>query len=215
MWDQYVIDTVNSGLFCGNNMQQVAAANPNNSQSPVLAQLGQLTVKSANDLIAKWNAYRNLSAEAIVVNASDILQNQQQVVLDAGRQRQSMLANRGGSGGPISCGPVLVWQDANGDLVEAVTSPDPSIQARVIANIEGLGILGSGVLQLFVDSTASGLQAAGSAAQWVAQQGKKIVETTTSYLPWIIASVAVIGAAGVALVYAPEIKGALAVKRAA
>jgi hypothetical protein len=215
MWDQYVLDTVSSGLYCGNNMQQVAAANPNNSQSPLLSQLGQTVVQNANDLLAKWNAYTGMSSAAILVNASDILQNEQQVVLEAGTQRQEMLANRGGSGGPISCGPVLIYQDANGNLFEAATSPDPSIQARVIANIEGLGILGSGLLQIFIDASASGIQSAGSAAKWIAQQGKTLIETTTGYLPWIIAGVAVIGAAGVALVYAPEIKGAFAAKRAA
>jgi hypothetical protein len=214
MWDQYVLDTVRAGLYCGNNMQQAAAALPNNSQSPLLAQLGQLIVKGANDLLSKWNAFTGMSTEAILVNASDILQNEQQVVLEAGTERQRMLANRGGSGGPISCGPILVYQDANGNLVEAATSPDPSVQAQVIANIEGLGILGSGLLHLFVDAGAAGLQSAGSAAKWIAQQGKTLVETTTSYLPWIVAGVAVTGAAVVALVYAPEIKGAFAVRHA-
>jgi hypothetical protein len=213
MWNQYVLDTVSAGQYCGGLMQQVASANPSNSQSTLLAQLGSTTVTAANDLLSKWNGYNNLSSEAIVVNASVILQNEQQVVLDAGRQRQSMLADRGGSGGPISCGPVLVYQDSSGNIITAAIAPDPNTQAQVVAGIEGLGILGSGLLQILVDSTTSGLQTAGSAAQWIAQQGKTLIETTTSYLPWVLGSVAVIGAAGVALVYAPEIKGALATRK--
>jgi hypothetical protein len=192
MWDQYVLDTCRAAIDCGQAMQQIASQNPQNSESATVAQLGASFVQSGNDLLAKWNVYAGQSASSVVVNGADILQNEQQVVLEAGQLRGSLLA------GPVSCGPVLSYHDANGNVVQVVAGPDASTQTQVIARIEGLGILGSGILQILLQTAAGTLRQAGSATEWAA----KLAGGTASWLlsPWTWGIAATILVGSVALI---------------
>jgi hypothetical protein len=207
MWDQYVLDTVRVCYDCSQAFANVAAQQPDAATQQQLQQLSTLYKQDGDNILAAWNVWANVSDATIVLQGADVLQQEQQVVITAGHQRELLTTST------ITC--ALTYHDAAGNVVNAIPGADPNMQAQLIARIEGLGILGSGILQVFVESTAAGLKTVGSAAQWLAQQGKQLVETTTSSLPWIIAGIAVIGAAGVALIYAPEIKLALRAKRKA
>jgi hypothetical protein len=207
MWEQYVFDTVRVCYDCSQAFANVAAEQTDPNTKQQLQQLSTLYKQDGDNILAAWNVWANTSDATIVLQGSTILQQEQQVVVIAGKQREQLTT------GTVTC--ALTYHDAQGNVVTAIGGADPNTQAQIIARIEGLGILGEGVLQVFAESTAAGLQTVGSAGQWIAQQGKTLVETTTSKLPWIIAGVAAIGVTGVALVYAPEIKAALAVKKKA
>lgn len=203
MWDQYVLDSVRSGLSCALSMN-ATAANQQDPQTKSNLQGQALAIQTqANDVLSEWNLYAgaNYNDAFFVMEGAQILQTFQQTVLDAGQLRQNITT------GPLTC--QLIYP-VNGQRVQAVGGPDPSLQAQIIARIEGLGILGQGVLQILLGTTSNGLQAAGSAAQWLGKQAKKAVEAAFSPWPWIIATV--LGGTAVAIIYAPEIKTALKAK---
>jgi hypothetical protein len=200
MWDQYVLDTVRVCYDCSEAFANVSVEQNDPTTAQQLAQLSAQYKQDGDKILAEWNVWRDIKAYTIVLQAADILEQEQQVVLSAGKQREVLTT------GTITC--ALTYHDAEGNVVSAIQGADPNVQAQIIARIEGLGILGKGVLQIFTESTAAGVQAAGDAAQWLLKRGKEVVETTTSYLPWIIFGIAAIGVTGVALVYAPEIKAA-------
>jgi hypothetical protein len=201
MWDQYVLDTVRVCYDCSQAFANVSAEQTDPATKQQLQQLSIQYKQDGDNILASWDVWANTSSATIVLQAASILQQEQQVVITAGKERAQLTT------GTIIC--ALTYHDAQGNVVSAVQGADPNMQAQLIARIEGLGILGSGILQIFVESTTAGLQSAGSAGQWIAQQGKALVESTTSNLPWIVGGIAVIGVAGVALIYAPEIKAVL------
>ena len=209
-WDQYVLDTTRVATRCSGDYALAAAGLQNTfpKDADAFNAAGQAIANAGQALLGQWNVFANKSDSYIVLQGASILEQYQATVLSAGQLRNTITKGVVGPQGDSFACP-LVYLDASNQPVFAVDGVDPNVQAQIIARIQGLGILADGVLQILVESTGNALVEAGSAAQWAAQQGKKIVETTTSYLPWIIAGVATIGAAGVALVYAPEIKLAL------
>jgi hypothetical protein len=208
LWNQYVTDTVNSAQYCATSFNNVASQQTDAATKANLQ--GQATAfdTEATTLLSLWNLYQNMATtdpSFIVLQGAQILQTFQQVVINAGNLRQSMTT------GTLTCS--LEYLDSTGALTLAVQGPDPSLQAEVIARIEGLGILASGVLQILLETSSNALQQGGSAAQWVAQQAKTIVETVVS--PWWWALAGIVGVSAVGVIYAPEIRAALATKRAA
>jgi hypothetical protein len=188
VWDQYVLDTVRVCLDCGQALQD-SAAQQNNSESPVAAALGKQWVADGNNLYAQWNIWQNLSDSNKVLQGAAILQSYQQTVLACGTERGLLTS------GTITCS--LTYHDAQGQVVAAAPGADPSLQVRAIARLEGLGILGDGILQILVQGAGDALVEAGSAASYAA----KLAANTTSWLlspwTWAIAGTLVFGTIGV------------------
>ncbi len=208
LWNQYVLDSVGSAQYCATSLNNVAGGSQGAQDAATAANLqGQASAldAQATAILAEWNLYANQTDDFIVLNGASILQTFQQTVVNASNLRVQMTSST------VTCS--LEYIGPNGQLTIAVPGPNPSLQAQVIARIEGLGILGSGILQILLSTASNSLQAAGSAAQWTAQQAGKVVDAVTS--PWWWAAAGVVGLSVVAVVYAPEIKGAFAAKRAA
>jgi hypothetical protein len=198
-WDEYVADSVRVALACAQAMENVAANQTDPAVKSNLQSQAQAIREKANALWQEWNIYAGQTDEFIVLEGAAILQTFQQSVIDAGDLRQSITT------GPLACS---LTYPKDGQQVVAAAGPDPSVQAEIISHIEGLGILAKGFLQIFVDTSIGGLQSAGTAAQWIAEQGKKVVEKSiSSPWPWIVALL--IGTGVIGIVYAPEIKAAM------
>jgi hypothetical protein len=208
LWNQYVLDSVGSAQYCATSLNNVAGGSQGAQDATTAANLqGQATAldTQATAILTQWNLYANQTDDFIVLQGAQILQTFQQTVVNAGNLRAQMTSST------VTCS--LEYIASNGQLTIAVPGPDPSLQAQVIARIEGLGILGSGILQILLGTASNALQAGGSATQWVAKTAGNLVETVLS--PWWWALAGVVGVSAVGIIYAPEIKGALSAKRAA
>jgi hypothetical protein len=184
MWDQYVLDTVRTSTECSKNMAAVAAKQSDAGTKATLSQLSDAMQKQSDALLAQWNLFQNSSSSYIVLQGAEILKSFQQTVISAGSIRSDV------STGPVSC--ALTYTDAQGVVHQCAPGADPSVQAQVIARIEGLGILADGVLQILVETGENTLAAAGSAAQWLAKGAENTISALATPWPWI----AVIAVAG-------------------
>jgi hypothetical protein len=203
-WDEYVADSVRVALACAQAMENVASNQTDPAVKSNLQSQAQAIREKASALWQEWNIYAGQTDEFIVLEGAAILQTFQQSVIDAGDLRQSITT------GPLACS---LTYPKDGQQVVAAAGPDPSVQAEIISHIEGLGILAKGFLQIFVDTSIGGLQSAGTAAQWIAEQSKKVVEKSiSSPWPWIVALL--IGTGVIGIVYAPEIKAAIKTMKA-
>lgn len=190
-WNQYVLDTVGSANACAASYDLLADENTTDAATAAtLRQISTDTQGEAAALNAQWNVYANTELSTIVLQGSAILQSFQQTVLAAGKLRNSITT------GTLTC--PLRYPNANATgFIDAAPGVDPSVQAQIIARIEGLGILAGGILEILVGATGNGLVAAGSAASWIAQHGANAAEKL-SWLtsPWtwgIIGGVVVLG----------------------
>ena len=195
MWNAYVVGTAQAATACsamwaasspgatagGINVQQFAVA-PDATTFQLWAKAEQ---GYADSIMAQWNYFAGLSKADIVLRASDILQYFQQVVLQVGQFYQPNIAR--------DC-----------PSIQLPAPPDLSVQAQVIGQIEGLGILGSGVLQILGQTTGQALEAVGNAAGWFKQQTEKVTTAIASPWPFVALTVGALAVLGV--VYAPEIK---------
>ncbi|HTQ47930.1 MAG TPA: transglutaminase domain-containing protein [Polyangiaceae bacterium] len=188
-WNQYVIDTVGSADACADAYSALAAQQSDASTKALLTGLGDAIKKQADALLAMWNLYANKDDAFIVLQGASILQSYQETVVSAGQVRQNITT------GTLTCS--LSYVNSQGQLVQAIPAADPSVQAQVIARIEGLGILSSGVLQVLVTTTGNSLVAAGSAARWTAEQVNRVTGALATPWPWI----AVTAVAGGVIVY--------------
>lgn len=199
MWDRYVADSVKSAEFCAQSLAGVASEQPDQATKDNLQGQADALNQWATDVWSEWNLYAGKPDSFIVLEGSQILQTFQQTVLDAGQLRQAV------STGITAC--PLEYVDQNGQLQKAVAGPDPSLQAQVIAHVEGLQIIGRGILQILLGTATNSLVMAGSAIEWAAGKTKDTVDALSSPWPWVAA--AFLATAAVAVVYAPEIKLAL------
>jgi hypothetical protein len=197
MWDAYVLDTARVALACGQAYSALASKDPDPNAGKLEGDLGTSLTNEGNDLVSLWNLYQGKADSFIVLQGASILESFQKTVLRAGDIRANVTANQ--------C--ALTYPDANGKLIPATPGADTSVQTQVIAHIEGLGILGGGILQILVGTAENSLMQAGSAAQWAGKQVEKVTSAATS--PWTWVGIAAAAAATLGLVYAPEIKAAL------
>jgi hypothetical protein len=186
-WNTYVLDTVRVAKECSAAMAQVAAQQTDPKVQSILSGIAQAIATEGQDIYQLWNVWHDQTDESIVVNGAEILKSQQSVVLSAGSLRQQMTT------GPITCG--LYYHDDQGNIVQASDAPDPSVQAEIIANIEGLGILAKGVLRILFATSTQALVVSGSAAEWAVSKGRNTGNWLTS--PWTIGIGAVLIVAGV------------------
>jgi hypothetical protein len=164
IWDPYVMGTARAGLVCAAAWQAVIDGKPPSTPInlgkfavPPDAKTLQLQVQLQQQwgagLVVSWNQYANLQDWEIVVSAGDILQAFQETVKQTGAFNQPQIRH--------DC-PSLVLPDPPG--IEA--------QQRVIAQIEGLGILEHGIMQLFA-------KGAGGALETYETIGQKLTDPTT------------------------------------
>jgi hypothetical protein len=164
IWDSYVMDTARAGLVCAAAWQAIingttpsTPVNLGKFAAPPDAKTLQLQVQLqqqwSSGLVVSWNQYANLQDWEIVVSAGDILQAFQVVVQQVGNFNQPQIRH--------DC-PSLVLPDPPG--IEA--------QQQVIAQIEGLGILEHGIMQLFA-------KGAGGALETYETIGQKITNPAT------------------------------------
>lgn len=198
-WNQYVLDTARVTYLCASEYLQIATNLQQTYPRDAAAfqAYGQSLNKAADAVVSDWNLWANSGANFIVLEASPILQSFQKTVLQAGDLRAQI------SNGPtltvngvphsVECPLVYVTYDEQGQehVYQAATTLDPNVQAQIIARIEGFGVLAEGVLQILLETAGKGLETAGSAAQWLGNQGKKLVEQTTGLTafllnPWTI-----------------------------
>jgi len=200
MWNQYVLDTVASAQHCATYYQNASQNISDPQTKATLQSLASENNAQASDLLAMWNIFAGKDSAFIVLQAAQILKSYQQTVITAGQVRGNITS------GAYACDLVLTCTDqgspspacgAAGQLVQATPGADPSVQAQVIARIEGLGILTSGVLQILVETGENTLAAAGSAAQWVASNADKAVSALATPWPWIVITTV----AGAVIVY--------------
>jgi len=185
MWNQYVLDSVGCAQACAQKYNTAATDPANAALKDTFTAYGTALQQSADALQSDWNLWHDQAADIIVLQAADILQQQQEAVLYAGNVRQQIKTST------LPC--IFVYVNSKGQAVNAVPGADPSVQVQVIARIEGLGILSSGVLQILVEVTIYSLQAVGSATQWAAEQGSKLATALSTPWPWA-AAIAVAGA---------------------
>lgn len=201
LWNQYVLDTVASAFECGAAYQAVAATQSDAGTKATLLGIGADTINSANLLLQEWNVYAGWATTqpaTIVLDGASILQSFQSTVLQAGQLRSEMTT------GSLSC--ALTYHDSSGVLQQAVAGPGASVQAQVIARLEGLGVLASGVLQVLEQTGSNGLVAVGSAAQ---------AAGSFAVSPWLWVSAAVVAAAVATAAVAYTIHEIMPPKRAA
>jgi hypothetical protein len=200
MWDQYVLDTVRSALFCAQNMNTVAQQQTDPNTRAILQGIAKADTNEANAILSEWNlftGYAQTDPSFIVLQGATILTTFQKVVLDAGQLRENLTT------GTLVCG--LQYVDSSGQLVTAVQAPDLDMQKQIIAQIEGLGILARGTLQSLESTTTNGLVFASNTAQ-------QAVSAITS--PAVLIALAVGAVAVTALVFSPQIKAVLAARPA-
>ncbi len=198
-WNDYVLDTARAVYLCASEYLQIAdniqKAYPQDAAA--FRAYGQALNKAADAVVSDWNLWANSGADFIVLEAGAILQSFQKTVLQAGDLRAQITngPTLTVNGVPHSVGCQLVYigydDQGNEHVYQAAPTLDPNTQAQIIARIEGFGILAQGVLEILLETANKGLQTAGSAAQWLGQQGKKLVEQSTGLTafllnPWTI-----------------------------
>jgi hypothetical protein len=150
LWDDYVMGTARAAANCAAAWRAAAAG-----QTPVTppavsnfaAQPDQRTLELwanteqqySDDIVTAWNAHANKQDWEIVAMAAEILQDFQSLVRRVGDFYQPIIAH--------DC-PALPLP----------APPSLELQKRVIGQIEGLGILSHGVLQLFGIGVGGALQ---------------------------------------------------------
>lgn len=204
MWDPYVTGVASAFLQCQTDWQNAAAGQSNTGAnlaqfaSPPDATTMGLWANAqglnSQSIMNAWNAHAGLSDAEIVLIAGGILRDFQHVVKSVGREYVPQLQ-----------------RDCPNIAIPAPPSYD--LQAQVIAQIQGAGILANGVLEILGIGASGALDTAVSLGQWTKHQAEKVIDTATSWWAWGFGAIIVGGAA--AIVYAPEIKAALAAKKRA
>jgi hypothetical protein len=140
MWNDFVVGTARAAATCAAAWQALAVKGapstpPNVGQFATPPDPATMTVWAAtqqtysDDLMASWNLHAGAPDFEIVTFAGDILQDFQKTVQRAGEFYQPQIAK--------DCPALALPQP-----------PSLELQKQVIGQIEGLGILAHGVLQL-------------------------------------------------------------------
>lgn len=190
MWNDYVLDTVRVARGCSDAYGALAADEQNPQAKQAELELQTSIGKMSDDLLSQWNVFAGKSDDFIVTQGADIVQTLQQTVISAGTVRQTLSQT---DKCPMS------YVDATGQIVSPVEGPDTSLQVSVISHIEGLGILGAGILQILVGTAEGAVAAAGGVADFVGKQAGAAARILSTPWPWIALLVVVGG--GLAVYY--------------
>lgn len=150
IWDSYVMDTARAAAACSAAWQAQAngtapATPPNLGEfatppDKTTLQLWATWQKNiSDDIVLSWNRFAGLQDWEVVSSGANILQGFQDTVQRVGQFYQPQIQH--------DC-PMLVLP----------VPPSIELQKQVIAQIEGLGILAHGVLQLFEMGASGALQ---------------------------------------------------------
>lgn len=199
-WNAYVLDTARATYLCASEYLQIAQNLQQTYPQDAAAfrGYGEALNREADAVVSDWNLWANSGADFIVLEASPILQSFQKTVLQCGNLRSQIVNGPtltvNGVPHSVGCQLVYIGYDEQGQehVYQAAPTLDPNTQAQIIARIEGFGVLAQGVLEILLETANKGLQEAGSAAQWLGNQGKKVVEQSTGALsfllsPWTLA----------------------------
>jgi hypothetical protein len=192
MWNPYVQAIAKAAQSCADAWAAVAAG----GQSP-LVNLGQFAIPPdqttlqewadiwtlhVTDIYNQWNQFTGETDAQIVEGAAAMLEAFQAAVLKCGQYWVPQL-QRDCPGVPLPTPPTVVDQ------------------VQVIAHLEGLGVLASGVLQILGVGADGALEGLGKAADWTEKKVSQIVDTVTS--PWLWLTLALVALA-VVFIYAPR-----------
>lgn len=189
LWDDYVMGTVRAGLAAGAAYRTLASGGavsdptlqPANVQTDltVYASLAGVMEDTANFDLQNWNQFAGKADWEIMVFAGNYLQEYQRIVKQVG-QRDQPYIRRQFPALPLPAPPGL---DA---------------QAAVIGRLQGLSIVGSGVLELLGIGASGSLEVAGK----VTAEGGKVlgaaadtVVTLADMLPWAIGGIGLLALA--------------------
>jgi hypothetical protein len=149
LWDDFVMGTARAAASCSAAWKAAAdGTGPIPNASEFAAPPDQKTLQlwaNANQNISdsitsSWNQHAGLQDWEIVASAGDILVDFQKVVTDVGNFYQPQVKR--------DC-PTLALPDP----------PGLGLQQQVVGQVEGLGILAHGVLQLFTKGAGGALEA--------------------------------------------------------
>lgn len=182
-WDAYVLGIARASLACADAWDAAAAGQTPATQLDTSRYAGwtrpdlvttdmrgraDMQRIFAQSILDQWNAHANKPDWQILVQAEDILQDFQKVVLK--------VAQTYAPGVPKDC-PGL----------ELPAPPSLDLQAQVIGRIEGLGILAHGVLQLVTFGTEGALET----YKEVGVTAKSFADKLADQTPWIAAALIV------------------------
>lgn len=181
LWTPYVMNTAHAADAAADAWEATAAGQTPATRvdvssfqtppDPTTLRLFATTERDfATSIRSRWNAHANTPDFQLVAMAGEILQDFQAAVLRVGQFYQPHIRH--------DCPDLALPEPPSADL-----------QTQVIAQIEGLGIVGHGVLQLLGIGADGVLDEAGA----IASTAKKAVEGFAGALPAIAAAVVVVG----------------------
>lgn len=141
VWDPYVLGVVRAAVACAEALESAAAA-PGEPNADTLRLSADTERANADALLTRWNLHANTPDYQILINAAEILQDQQDAVLKAGQVY----------------GPQV---KTDCPAIALPAPPGVELQAGIIGQIEGVGILAHGVLQLLGAGVSGALDTLG------------------------------------------------------
>lgn len=203
MWDPWVKAMLSAMQTAAIEYQKAAIGQPSQvdlsiyatpPSSRTLQDYADGWVQDVNLTATEWNAEQNLSDSEVVFQGAQILTYLQRTVLGIYNTYVPQLRH-----------------ELPGVKIPDI--PDGPVQVGVIQHIEGLGILAVGVLEILAVGANGALQGVATTAGKLLDLADKTTTALTS--PWLWGTVAVGVAAVATIVFAPEIKAALATRKAA
>jgi hypothetical protein len=139
IWDPFITATARAAVACAVALEAAAATASDPSTLLLAADTERV---NADALMTRWNLHAGTPDYEIVINAADILQDQQDAVLKAGQVYQAQIRT--------DC-----------PSIELPAPPGIAVQTGVIGAIEGFGILAHGVLQLIGQAAGGAIETLG------------------------------------------------------
>jgi hypothetical protein len=196
-WDAYVLGVARAAQTCAAAWSALAQGQtpttaPNTSLYAVapdkttLQLAADMQAINAESILTDWNLHADTPDWQIVVQAEEILQDFQRVVLKVAEYYAPAVA-----------------RDCPG--IELPAAPSLDLQAQVIGRIEGLGILAHGVLQLVTAGAGGAIET----YKEIGATAKTFAEKLSDNTPWIAIAVIVVATAVAAvkvvpLLYSPK-----------
>jgi len=139
LWDDYVMGSIRGLNQCGDVLLKVAENPPQGYSADTIKNMGDTYHDLGSKYLASWNQFAGMSDTDILFSASTILGAFQSVVTDLGKLRENP-----------NFATYCVSSMPNPPTVDA--------QKAVVAQLEGAGVIASGVLGIFSQSVTQGLQ---------------------------------------------------------
>lgn len=184
-WDDYVMGTARAAQACAAEYQTLASGGQSTianvaqfavpPDATTLQDWADIEGSYVTDITTRWNQWAGTPDSTLVLNASDILQDFQAVVMKCGQ----------------------FWQPAIARDCPSIPLPQPpsvADQVQLVAHLEGIGATAAGLLQILGIGASGVLEGVGSAADWTKKKVGQIVDTATSPLLWITLALAALAA---------------------